>query len=235
MRKLLIIKTGTTFASIRRRHGDFEDQIISQIGVPASDVVTAPVFLTGELPVLKDVSAVILTGSHAMVTDRESWSRRLAWWLRNVCGASRPVLGLCYGHQLLADAWGGTVAYHPGGQEVGTVDVELCKAGKRDILLSCLPERFPAHVFHAQTVAKLPPGARLLAKNCFEPHHAFVLRDHLWGVQFHPEFTADIMRLYIDEDSRELAGEGRDPAELRNSLREHPYGQVLLRRFLSLA
>lgn len=235
MRKLLIIKTGTTFESICQKHGDFEDYIINQIGIPASDVVTAPVFITKTLPPLKDVSAVIVTGSHAMVTDWDDWSRHLAHWLRNVCGASVPVLGLCYGHQLIADAWGGTVAYHPRGQEVGTVEIELCEAGKQDALLGCLPEKFLGHVYHAQTVLQLPPAARLLAKNAFEPHHAFVIHDNIWGVQFHPEFNAQVMLAYVEEESRALIRDGFDIDKLKNSLLDHSYGQRLLRRFIGLA
>ena len=234
MRKLLIIKTGTTFEAINQKHGDFEDYIINQIGIPASDVVTVPAFITPTMPQMEDISAIIITGSHSMVSDKEDWSRRLAYWLRNVCGASVPVLGICFGHQILADAWAGIVNYHPGGREVGTVDIELCEAGKQDSLLSCLPEKFLGHVFHSQSVLKLPPGARLLAKNAFEPHHAFVIHDNIWGVQFHPEFNAAVMLDYVEAESRALIRAGFDIDKLKKSLMDHSYGQCLLRRFISL-
>ncbi|MEZ4555438.1 MAG: gamma-glutamyl-gamma-aminobutyrate hydrolase family protein [Caldilineaceae bacterium] len=50
-----------------------------------------------------------MTGSHSMVTDRAAWSERSADWLRAVVAAEWPVLGICFGHQLLAHAWGGVV------------------------------------------------------------------------------------------------------------------------------
>jgi GMP synthase (glutamine-hydrolysing) len=202
--------------------------------MPASDVIIVPVFITKTIPPMEDVSAVIITGSHAMVSDKEDWSSYLAYWLRNVCGASVPVLGICYGHQIIADAWGGIVNYHPVGREVGTVDIELCEEGKKDVLLSCLPDKFLGHVFHAQTVIKLPPAARLLAKNAFEPHHAFVIHDNIWGVQFHPEFNAGVMLSYIEEESRSLVQAGLDIDKLKKSLNDHTYGRCLLRQFISL-
>lgn len=234
MKKLLILKAGATFETINQQYGDFEDYIVRQIGLPANDVVTVPVYTSNTIPSMEDISAVIITGSHSMVSDKEDWSRYLSYWLRNVCGASVPVLGICFGHQILADAWGGTVDYHPGGREVGTVEIELNEAGQKDPLLGCLPERFLGHVFHSQTVVKLPPGAELLAKNSFEPHQAFVIHDHVWGVQFHPEFDAKVMLAYVDIEQPALRKAGFVIDELKNSLKEHLYGQMLLRRFISL-
>ena len=233
MKPLLIIKTGSTFPEFKAKLGDFDDFILAQL--PAvSDVLVAPVAEKFWVPDYDAVSGVIITGSHAMVTDREPWSELTAAWLRGIPADTVPVLGICYGHQLLADAWGGTVAYHPQGKEIGTVEIQLTTTGRQDPLLGSMPPQFPGHVTHAQTALQLPPQARLLARNEFEPHHAFVLNSNQWGVQFHPEFTATIERSYVQEQRCELEQTGRDPAAIEATVFEHPFGRQLLQRFFAL-
>ena len=235
MKKLLIIKTGSTFPFICDQYGDFEGHILQQIAVPMSDVIIAPVYLTKALPKLDDVSAIIITGSHAMVTAQDSWSVLLAGWLRNVRTTRLPVSGSCYGHQQLAAAFGGTVGYHPGGEEIGTVKIKLTAAGKQDALLGVLPDWFSAHVAHAQSVLKLPADAKLLAKNDFEPHHAYVIDDHIWGVQFHPEFNAGIIRSYIKTERDALTQAGKNGDALLAAVCDHACGKRLLCQFIKLA
>ncbi len=233
MKPLLIIKTGSTFPEYKANLGDFDDFIRAQLP-GAAEVLVAPVVDRLWLPDYTAVSGVIITGSHAMVTDREPWSEFTADWLRVIPAGTVPVLGICYGHQLLAHAWGGAVGYHPQGEEIGTVEIQLTAAGRQDPLLGIMPPQFPGHVTHAQTVLQLPPQARLLASNEFEPHHAFVLNDNQWGVQFHPEFNATIEQLYIREQRSELEQAGRDVAAIESTVREHPFGRLLLQRFLAL-
>ncbi len=235
MKKLLIIKTGTTFSSIYERYGDFEDFIINQIGIPMDEVVIAPIYKTKTLPDLKDIAAIIITGSHAMVTDKEDWNLYLGNWLRGLRPGEIPILGICYGHQLIADAFGGKVGYHSCGKEVGTVRIELTDDGKTDPLLECLPTDFWGHVTHAQTVIELPKGARLLAKNSFEPHHAFVINENIWGVQFHPEFNVDIIQAYVEEQSTTLIKEGHELDRIYESIQENVYGKNILQRFIKIA
>jgi len=230
-KRLLIIKTGSTLPMLKTKMGDFEDYILRQLpGIP--DYLVAPVTEKLWLPAYDGLSGVVITGSHAMVTDREEWSEFTAEWLRKIPEGSLPVLGICYGHQLLAHAMGGEVGYHPHGVEIGTTEVELTADGCLDPLLGVLPKEFSAHVAHAQTVLKLPPGSTLLARNEFEPHHAFVLNKNLWGVQFHPEFTVEIERAYIEEAARELSGP--DLAAISASVLDHPFGGRLLQRFWEL-
>ena len=141
MKPLLIIKTGSAFASLQSEFGDFDDFVLSQMpGI--GNVLVATVFKRIWLPAYDTVSGVIITGSHAMVTDREDWSEFVAKWLRGIAANTLPVLGICYGHQLLAHAWGGDVGYHPQGKEIGTVGIDLTAAGCKDPLLSCMPRSF---------------------------------------------------------------------------------------------
>ena len=230
---LLIIKTGSALPTLIEQMGDFDDYILNQLpGI--TDTLVAPVTERLRLPAYEEISGVVITGSHAMVTDREEWSEFTAGWLREIPAGSLPVLGICYGHQLLAYALGGEVGYHPQGVELGTTAIELTAAGQLDPLLGAMPQHFIAHVAHAQTVLRLPPGATLLARNEFEPHHAFVVGGNLWGVQFHPEFTAEIEQACIAEDEQALLRAGRDVAAIRASVQENSFGGRLLQRFWEL-
>lgn len=234
MKPLLIIKTGAALPSIGRQYGEFEDFILRQLAMDARKCLVVPVFQRQRLPAVKEVAGVVITGSHAMVTDRAPWSEYVADWLRRIPPGALPVLGICYGHQLLAQAFGGEVGYHPQGLEIGSVPIELTEAGRADPLLGCLPSSFSGYALHAQTVYRLPAGAAQLAKNSFEQYHAFRLRENMWGVQFHPEFSAEITRAYIEAQKHELAQAGYDVVRLKEQVRGQRYGEMLLKRFLAL-
>lgn len=235
VRPLLIAKTGATLDACARRCGDFEDWFIRGMGLDPAEARVVNLHEGEPLPGMHEVSGMVITGSHAMVTDRAAWSEALAAWLAEVAvPAGLPVLGVCYGHQLLAYALGGEVGYHPVGPEVGTVPVRLKPTAAVDPLLGVLPEAFSAHVTHAQSVLRLPPGAVHLAGNAFEPHHAFRVGERAWGLQFHPEFDADIMRTYIEVRAAKCEHPERDWDAIRASVRDTPESASLLRRFLEL-
>lgn len=235
IRKLLIVKTGTTYPAIRLAAGDFEDMIIRKTGLPKNDITVCTVYEKQQLPAVNDIYAAIITGSHDMVTDRADWSLFLADWISTVAFGKIPLLGICYAHQLLAQALGGEAGFHPLGMELGSTFIELTDEGKKDPLFAALPPRFPVFVGHAQTVTTLPQGASILANNSFEPHHAVAFGPRMWGLQFHPEFTADIMNTYIEHDKEALEQIGFDTRALRGSVKDSPFGEVILKRFVELA
>ncbi|WP_440531842.1 glutamine amidotransferase [Variovorax sp. YR566] len=228
---LVIVKLGDTFEALRAQRGDFEHWIADGLDTHALPLLVVDPRRGDALPDPAEVSGAVVTGSHAMVSHREPWSETTAAWLAQLVARDTPVLGICYGHQLLAHALGGEAGDHPQGAEVGTVTVTLDDAAATDQLLRGLPAQFPAHVVHWQSALRLPEGAVRLAGNDHEPVHAFRAGAHAWGVQFHPEFDADVMRGYIDQLAGDLARAGTDPAALREHVVPTDAAAGLLGRF----
>lgn len=232
---ILILKTGSTHTRIREQLGDFEDWIAAGLRAGGAEVVVHDALTDAPLPTHADIAGVVITGSHAMVSEREAWSEALVPWLQAAVQRQTPVLGICYGHQLLAHALGGDVSHHPEGVEIGSVTVELNEAAGCDQLLGGLPESFPAQAVHWQSVRRLPPGAVLLARSAHESHHAFRVGPSAWGVQFHPEFSDAALRAYLDGLGPLLADEGLDAAAIAARLQPTPEAASVLPRFAHLA
>lgn len=235
MKPILIIKTGNTISSLPASAGDFEHWIIRGMGLREDQARTVAVFTGDKLPDPRAVAGVVITGSAAMVTDREDWSEQSAAYVRDLVSTEVPLLGICYGHQLIAHALGGEVGWNPRGREIGTWDIELREAARGDPLFGALPARFPAHTTHSQSVLRLPEGAELLASSALDPIHALRFAPKAWSVQFHPEFQASVMRAYILERYDDLARESLAPDELLNQVRETDEAESLLRTFARLA
>ena len=234
MRPLLIVKSGRTLPELARRRGDYEHWISAGMGLEPARIRIVHVYENAPLPGPDAFAGVVVTGSSAMVSHRESWSERTAAWLADAVHAGTPVLGICYGHQLLAHGLGGRVGRNPRGREIGTVEVTLSGAARGDPLFGELPERVQVQATHVEAVLDLPAGARLLASSGGDPHQAFAVCDRAWGVQFHPEFDADVVCSYLDARRDLLLAEGIDPEALRRAASDSPHGTALLRRFARL-
>lgn len=230
MPRLLIVKTGDAFPEVVEAHGDFEalfQKALAGAGFEARvfDARHEP------LPALEEVDGLYITGSHAMVSDAEPWSEALKPWLRQAMERNLAMLGVCYGHQLMAAALGGVSDYHPAGRESGTHSVALTEAGREDALLGQLPERFPAQLTHAQSVLEAPQGAVVLARNAHDAHQALRYGPRQWSVQFHPEFTPQVMRAYLTRQVDKLRDQGQDPEALLAGVAATPEASSLLVRF----
>ena len=231
MKKLFIVKVGTTFPATAEQYGDFDKWTLAGLGTANIDTHILDVEHGASLPNPTECAGVIVTGSHSMVTDNLAWSKKMEVWIPSLLEAKIPFLGICYGHQLLAQAMGGIVGFHPAGKEIGTVEIQLLQEYVDDNLLRFLPNRLYVHVTHSQTVLRLPPNAARLASSAHESNHIFRIGDSAWGLQFHPEYDAPIMRSYILEQAKELESAERDVSEILRTVKETPAAAGILKNF----
>ena len=136
---------------------------------------------TGALPDAGAYDGLVVTGSRASVYWDEPWIDDVRAWAREAVETDTPALGVCWGHQLLADAVGGTV--EPMGEyELGYRTVRHSGAA----LFEGVPESFTVFTTHSDAVTELPAGAERIAEND-RGVQGFRYGD-VYGVQFHPEY-----------------------------------------------
>ncbi|WP_136689731.1 type 1 glutamine amidotransferase [Halorhabdus amylolytica] len=142
--------------------------------------------------------SVVVSGSQTAVYEERAWIDRTAEWVADAVTAGVPVLGICWGHQLLARALGGAV--EPMGEyELGYATIDRVAA---DPLLEGIDESFLAFESHSDAVVDLPEDATLLAENeC--SIQAFRVENAL-GVQFHPEYDLETARWVVQNKEGEI-------------------------------
>jgi GMP synthase (glutamine-hydrolysing) len=168
-------------------------------------------------PRLDAVGAAIVFGGEAQVDEEDArpWLRPEKRLLRELLERGIPMLGVCLGSQLVAEA-AGAVVRRAEAPEIGWHEIELTPAGLHDPVLGFLPERFESFQWHHYEWL-LPPGAVALARSpgCLQ---AFRLEDRpVWGVQFHPEVTHADLDSWLDgwEKDPGAVATGLDPEAIR--------------------
>jgi GMP synthase (glutamine-hydrolysing) len=234
VKRLLVVETGDPVPSLLERRGTFRGWIAAGMGLAEGQIDVLRVHEGAHLPAPDQPAGVVVTGSPAMVSERLPWSEHSGRWLVDALAAGTPVLGICYGHQLLAQALGGRVGPNPFGRQMGTQSLELESHSVSDPLWSGFGARGLVQVTHLESVLELPAGARSMARTPNDPYHAFAVGSRAWGVQFHPEFDAAVMRGYLEERRGLLEEEGQDADALLAAVAETPRAASLLARFAEI-
>lgn len=217
--KIGILQTGRSPEEISSEHGDYDSFFRRMLGGRGFDFVTYPV-LDGVLP--SDVRAAdgwLITGSRFGVYEDHAWIRPLEAFIRRAYEASVPLVGICFGHQIIAQALGGKVEKFAGGWSVGTVDYAF--EGFDD------PARLLA--FHQDQVVEKPADARVVGSSAFCRFAALVYGDRAYSIQPHPEFTEafvadllvarrELLPAGVAEEAERSLGQGADSTAIANQI-----------------
>tara|TARA_B100001250_G_C19727350_1_gene756728 strand:- start:190 stop:882 length:693 start_codon:yes stop_codon:yes gene_type:complete len=192
--KIVVISCGPGLDEVKNKYGhsyqwvqdrcDMEDIYFSQSNV-----------YKGEFPKLEDGDGWIITGSAKSVYEDLDWIVELEMLIKRAHEIQKPILGICFGHQIIAQALGGIVKKNKKGWELGSCKININNHGAlskifKDILLD---DYF--YMSHQDTVSKLPNHSLELASNEMG-NQAYSIGGFIYGVQFHPEFSQIIAEKY---------------------------------------
>ena len=230
---IVVLRTGDVVAQVAATRGEFADFIRrgmdpGEVGIDTWETLD----LRTEVAFDEDTAdAFVVTGSSSSVTEMTLWMQAACIRLRRVVERGKPVLGICFGHQLLAHAFGGRVTPNPRGRETGTIEVRV---DAPDALFEGLGDSFRVQTTHVDSVVRLPEGARVLAHSALEPVGAFALGERTRCVQFHPELDHEAMLGYLDARAERIRREGLNHAALVAGVRPTPAGSAILKNFRNL-
>jgi len=201
--------------------------------------------MTGRIPAdIADYDGVVITGSPSSLTQPEAWMEAGVELIRWAAESGAPLLGVCFGHQMIGAAYGCSVVVNPQGWELSTYSLEVNGQGADDPLFAGLPDRFDVNLSHRdiidpETLSHLN-GIRVLGNTEKCAVQALAAGPNIRGVQFHPEFNGPITRQYVDmrheillEDSQGRGGDGEHPDELAARVVDCPLSEQLFRNFLT--
>jgi GMP synthase (glutamine-hydrolysing) len=187
---------------------------------------------------LTDVDCVMVGGAgEYSAMDDPAWMPSLLDVLQRAADRKMPTFGSCWGHQVLARAFGGTVIHDKERAELGCGTIHLTEAGQDDPLFAPFPSSFKANMGHHDRVTQLPPGAIELARND-QPNQAFRLEGvPVYGTQFHSELDAESERerlIAYREYYREDMPDEEQFQRVLDALAETTEVDHLLRDFLTV-
>ena len=203
--RICIIEAELPSDDLVASHGTFGDMFSRWLGeaLPEAQFESVSIYSEERAPVAAGYDGFLISGSPHGVYEDLPWMRLIKALLADARESEVPVAGVCFGHQIMAEAFGGRVEKSDRGWALGHTDYELTEAGDRVFGADGLS----VIAFHQDQVVEAPPGSTVLLGNAHCPIAALEYDHPAMSVQFHPEFTEDFARTLLDRFSGEVIPE----------------------------
>ena len=153
--------------------------------------------IDGQFPQhIDECDVYVCSGSKWGVNDDDLWIRQLEDFIRALYVGSKGLVGICFGHQLIAKALGGEVEKSPLGWGVGIAHANVLA---KQSWMQPKQDNIALVVCHQDQVCKLPLGAQVLMSNDFCPYSMFQVDAHFLGLQGHPEFSTQYSAVLMEQ------------------------------------
>jgi GMP synthase-like glutamine amidotransferase len=181
--------------------------------------------------------ACFVSGSPHSAYEDIPWIHREHEWLQALAERGVPMLGICFGSQILGSALcGRDQVLRRTSCEVGYVDLAVKPAAKADPVAGELGETVHIFVWHNDEVRAGHPDMVILADSPDCPNHICKHRRYpAWGIQGHPEVSAEQARGWFETSRARLEADGADVAALQRAAEDVPEADTMLRRFIAVA
>ena len=231
--KIGILQTGRAPDNLHAAHGDYDKMSQAFLGLPDKNVRHYAV-LDGEFPdSVSDCDGWFITGSRFGVYEDHGWIAPLEAFIRWAHAEKRKMVGVCFGHQIIAQALGGTVEKFEGGFSVGAVDYTL--RGRLKPSSKAGSDKTRLNAYHQDQVKVPPEAAEVILTSDFCQFAGFAYGDWGLSVQPHPEFEGAYLKdLVVERRGRGLSENLVDNALLSLESPAQTYFQTQIREFFGI-
>lgn len=215
--KIGILDVDHLSSSIIRKYGCYADAFIRLLSPLQNKLTQADSFqrysiFNMEFPnSIDECDVYIISGSQYSTYENIPWIKKLEEYIQQLHVQKKKLIGICFGHQIIAQSLGGAVEKNTKGWEIGITTTHLINTQTWMI-----PERdfFFILVSHKDHVTKLPDNAINFCETKLSPNSGFYINNHILTFQGHPEFSKDYVKLIIKLQSNNLTKEQRQIAKM---------------------
>ncbi len=190
--KIGILMCGAFPQNLQELTGDFDVMFQSLLGGQEFTFETYSVFENQFPASVQDCDGWLISGSKFGVYDGHAWIAALEDFVREAIQVARPVVGICFGHQLVAQALGGTVEKFKGGWAIGR---KIYEFGGVEL---------PLNAWHQDQVTEIPAEAKVIGRSAFCENAMLAYGDTAFSVQAHPEYSHEFIKGLADTRGRGL-------------------------------